>query len=292
MKKMMFLFFLLSASALKVESQELIGITGAGIFRSIQTINPTCGDFEFVEGRLMFGHKFRVGPMGNYTWVYLNKEKEGIQYKNFNYKGRYYTLGLSLDYWNQNAERSYYFWINSGIRNSYDRGASVDYQSWQTDNLFLFQFGLRRTNLFKDWFGNSLFITEFENPIENGIARYSITPGIVQSGTPYKKGGFRFTYENGIRKFPIYVGIKEALLEPTIHVGYGMEFANNNRQYIEYGLGLAVGYFKEWHHELFKIKAFRRQDLNGYNPWTNDGSKPPSLQIEVTVNLLNLKFNK
>ena len=286
MKKMCIIMLLFAlAIGERAQAQELIGIVGGGYFRGLQTVNPAIGDFEFVEGRLMFGHKFRYGPMANYTWVYLD-DREG-----FHYKGRFYTLGLSVDNWGKIAGVSYYFWINSGIRFSYDRGATSSYHSWQTDKLFLFQGGLRLTKLFNDWLGNSLFIVELQRPIERGDARYSITPGVVTAGTPYEKGNFRLTYENGIKKFPVYMKGREIRLEPIIHLGYGLESAND-RQYIEYGGGFAVGYFKEWHHELFKIKAFRRQDLSGYNPRTNDGSKPPSLQIEVVVNLLNLKFKK
>lgn len=286
MKRMMIFIFLLLALALEGKAQELIGIAGGGFFRNIKTDYKASGDFEYVEGRLMFGHKFRYGPMANYTWVYLNQDRD-----NFQYKGRFYTLGLSVDNWGKAVGISYYFWINSGVRWSYDRGASHSYHSWQDDRLFLVQGGLRLTKLFNDWLGNSLFIAEWQRPIKKGDARYSVTPGIVRAGTPYEKESFRLVYENGIKKFPIFVKKREIRLEPIIHLGYGLEKASD-RQFIEYGGGFAVGYFKEWHHELFKIKAFRRQDLGGYNPQTNDGSKPPSLQIEIVLNLLNWKLKK
>ncbi|MDP2943999.1 MAG: hypothetical protein Q8N57_00255 [bacterium] len=285
---MMIIFLLLLALALgeKAKAQELIGLAGAGLFRTIPTDERTIGDFEFVEGRLMFGNKIRFGPMANYTWAYARINKEDPFY----YKGRFYTLGLSFDTWGKALGLHYYSWVNSGIRWSYDRGASTTYNSWQKDRLFLIQGGLRLTKIESKWFSNSLFMGELLEPIENGENRYSTTPDIIVAGIPYKKGGYRLTYETGIKKFAFSVKEREIRFEPIAHLGYGSEKAYN-RQYIEYGGGFAFSYFKEWQRELFKVKAFQRQDLDGYNPQSNDGSQPSRLQIEITINVLNWKIN-
>ncbi|MCX6794783.1 MAG: hypothetical protein NTY31_02245 [Candidatus Falkowbacteria bacterium] len=287
-KKICVLIFFLLALTLgeRARAQELIGLAGAGLFRTVPTTERTIGNFEFVEGRLMFGNKMiRFGPMANYTWAYAKQSKEDPYY----YKGRFYTLGAAVDNWGSILRLNYYSWINSGIRWGYDRGASDAYNSWQKDKLFLIQGGLILTKLESFWFSNSLLIAEWQEPIEKGSARYSVTPGIVTAGTPYEKGGFRLTGETGIRKFVFFVKGQEVRFEPIAHLGYGSEKAYN-RQYVEYGGGFAFSYFREWQRELFKVKAFQRQDLDGYNPQSNDGSQPPRLQVEVVVNLLNWKL--
>lgn len=290
-KKILMIIFLLLLALLtlgeKAKAQELIGLAGAGLFRTVPTAERTIGDFEFIEGRLMFGNKIRFGPMANYTWAYARIDKEDPFY----YKGRFYTLGLSFDTWGKAIGLHYYSWLNSGIRWSSDRGASTVYHSWQKDRLFLIQGGLRLTKIESKWFSNSLFMGELLEPIENGNARYienvrySVIPGVVVDGTPYKKGGYRLTYETGIKKFDLTVREREIRFEPIAHLGYGSE-KTYGRQYIEYGGGIAFSYFKEWQRELFKIKAFQRQDLE-----SNDGSQPSRLQVEIVVNMLNWKIN-
>lgn len=287
MKKMM-IFLLLLASTLGGKSQKLIGTTGAGIFQSGTGTEEIDGNYEFVEGRLMFGEKFRVGLMANYTWVYLIQD----QADPFHFKGRAYSLGLSVDKWWNTTNTNNYFWINSGLRWSYDRGATTNYHSWQKDQFFLFQGGLRSTRIFNDWFGNSLAMIEWQMPIKDADARYSVTPGIVRKGDPYDKGNVRLTYENGIRKIPFSIKFTDFYLEPAIHIGGGLEDPSY-QPFFEYGGGFSVGYARSdgWDRELFKIKAFGRQDFKGYDPKSNDDSKPNSLHIELTINLLNFKKN-
>lgn len=295
MKKLMIFIFLLLALALgeSIKATELIGLAGAGVFHDVGYYRHSnsglmAGDYEFVEARLMFFHKLRVGPMANYTWVYVAKDNKDSRYS---YKGRFYTLGLSADNWGKVIGLNYYFWLNSGIRWSYDRGASSSYYSWQKDKLFLLQAGLRLTRLASDWFGNNLFIAEWQTPIENGNNRYSVTPGIVQPGKPTPKGSFRLTYENGLKKFAFSTKNKQIRFEPIGHLGYGSERAYT-RQYYEYGGGFAFSYFKEWQRELAKFKVYRRQDFGGYHPEINDGSQMASWHFEVVINVLNLKFKK
>ncbi len=280
MKKMMF-FLLLLALALGGKSQKLIGIAGAGIFQSGTGTEKINGDYEFVESRLMFGNQTRFGLMANYTWVHLIQD----QTDPFHYQGDFCAIGLSVDRWWNSTNANSYFWINSGLRWNYDRGASRTYHSWQKDQLFLFQGGLRSTRLFDDWFGNSLAIAEWQMPIKTGEARYSTTPGVVRAKTPEKKGSFRLIYENGIKKIPFSIRFTDFFIEPTAHIGGGWE--NPSGQIFgEYGGGISVGYLRSdsWDRELFKIQAFRRQSLNG-------NSKPPSLTIELVINLLNFKKN-
>jgi len=286
MKKtiMMIIFLLLAlASEERAQAQKLIGVAGAGIFKSTLTTDPFVGNYEFIEGRLMFGHGFRYGLMGSYTWVYLNQDKENP----FNYKGQFYALGLSVDKWWQTLNANHYFWINSGIGWSYDRGASQTYQSWQKDQLFLIKGGFRSTKPYNDWFSNNLLMAEWQTPIKTGDARYSVSPGIVRTGTPYKKGNFRLTYENGIKKIPLFFGFNESFIEPTAHIGCS---TRNDFKclLVEYGGGISIGYFKEvWDRELFKIVAYKRQDLRWYNSQNSDNPKTSLFQIEIVVNILN-----
>lgn len=278
-KILMMNIFLLLALALgeRAMAQQLVAVAGAGIFKSTQTTEPIVGNFEFIEGRLMFGHGFRYGLMGNYTWVYLNQDKENP----FNYKGQFYVLGLSVDKWWQTLNANNYFWINSGIGWGYDHGTSPNYQSWQKDQFFLIKGGLRSTKPFNDWFGNGLFMAELQIPIKTADARYSIDSGIVKAGTPYKKGNLRLTYDNGIKKIPLFFRLNESFIEPTVHIGCSTDNASK-RLFIEYGGGVSVGYFREvWDRELFKIVVFKRQDINRSN------SQSSLIQAEIVINLLN-----
>jgi len=289
MKKTMILIFLLLAFALgeRAAAQELIGSAGAGYFWSVKTPDPTIGNYEFVEAKLMFGHKIRYGPLANYTWVYAKQSKETPYY----YKGRFYTLGLSFDTWGSVLHRNYYAWANPGIRWDYDRGATLGYHSWQKDKLFILQTGLRLTNLGSDWLGNSLFMAEWQKPLAKGKNRFSTDPEIIKEGIPYEKGAFRLVYENGVKKFSFSIKERQIRFEPILHLGYGWE-KTYDRKYYEYGGGFAFSYFKEWQRELFKIKVYRRQDFGGYNPQNLDGSQAPSWHVEIVANLLRLKLKK
>jgi len=274
MKKTMFFFFLLVVLIPLGGNAQIkpIGTAGAGLFQS----DKTTGDYEFVEGRIMFGKKLRVGLMGNYTWVYLKEKKEDPYY----YKGRLGAIGLSTDRWWQTYSSNRYFWINSGIRFSYDRGATSNYRSWQKDLLSMSQFGFRSTNVFGSWGGNSLLMLEAQIPLKKGDQRYSTESGVVSAGTPYEKGGYKISYENGIKKIPVSVRFTSFFIEPTAHIGSGFDNASD-RLSVEYGGGISVGYSNDgWDRDLFKIKAFNRQYLDG---------SPSKMQIELVLNLLNFK---
>lgn len=271
---MFFFFLLLVLAPLGGKSQEMkaVGTTGAGLFQT----GATTGDYEFIEGRLMYGKKLRYGVMANYTWVYLKDDKEDPYY----YKGRLGTIGLSADRWWQSYAANRYFWINSGIRFSYDRGATTSYKSWQKDLLSMTQFGFRSTNVFGEWFGNSLLMLEAQIPLKKGEQRYSIESGVVLAGTPYEKGGYKITYENGIKKIPVSVKFTSFFIEPTAHIGGGFDNASD-RFSAEYGGGISVGYSNDgWDRDLFKIKAYKRHYFDG---------TPEKMQIELVINLLNFK---
>lgn len=279
MRKIMMIVLLLLALALgeKAQAQQLIAVAGAGVFKN----SPMAGDYEFAEARLMFGfHGFRYGPMASFTRVYLNQNTENSFFK---YRSQFYAIGLSVDKWWQTTATNYYFWVNSGIGWGYDQGTGPSYELWQKDQLFLAKGGFRLTKPFNSWLGNSLLMAEFQTPI-SGEARYSTAPGIIESGTPYKKGEIRLTFENGIKKIPLFYG---SFIEPTAHIGLATDDASK-RLFVEYGGGISIGYFREiWDRELFKVIAFKRQDLKGHVTKLNDGSKSSLLQIELVVNLLN-----
>ena len=286
MKKITFIILLLLAAASGGKAQSVIGTTGAGIFSHDDKRKhaEVKGDYEFAEARIMFGRKFRLGPMASYVRVGLKEDKADP----FVYRSHVFGFGLSVDNWWNTEKANSYFWINSGVRLSYDHGSSNSYECWQDDRLFFFQGGFRSTRIFSDWFGNNLVTVEWQTPIKTGINRYSTTPGIVRKGKPYMKDNARLTYENGIKNIPFPIRLIDFYIEPTAHLGAGLA-EPADRLFFEYGGGISVGYSRNdgWNRELFKIKAFRRQDLRGYDSKHDNGSIPPAMQVEIVINVLN-----
>ncbi len=278
MKKILILLSILLALALtECKSQELVTVAGVGLFRDTKIGHSGLGNYEFVEGRLMFGNKFRLGPMASYIWA-------GVKDGNYKYKGRFCTLGLSLDNWGGGEFRNYYFWLNSGLRWSYDRDISAPNYSWQRDKLYYLQGGFRLTNRSRTWLNNSLLMAEWQHPTGPGEALYSTAPGVFNTGQHEAKGSVRATYENGLTRIALFPNGKKKFLEPLVHLGYGATKAYTCK-YLEYGGGLSVGYFQKWYKEPVKFKVFKRQGL-----YRNSEA---SIHFEVIINLhLNLKNNQ
>ena len=284
MKKNIFFVFCLAlmAGGTAVKAQEIIAVAGGGIFRA----EGLTGDYEFAEARAMFGKNIRIGPMGGITWCYLH---DG----NYFYKGRIGTIGLSFDNWAQ-GQWNRYVWLNAGYRHTYDRGATNTFATWQRDNLISLQTGMRFSRDISEraWFSNTLIIIDGQFGIKSGEAIIQLSGEDFKALDPYKKGGVRITYENGIKQIPLRrIKNSEADFEPLIHLGYGYEAGSGNN-YLEYGLGLGFGLFRDWYHDLFKVKAFMRHDLGNYTMGEGQIGTSNRLQVEVVCNLLNLSFRK
>lgn len=286
MKRVIFLVLLLIGmigGTVKTPAQEIISVAGGGIFRS----QGLAGDYEFAEARVMFGGKnIRIGPVANVTWVYLVDN-------GYYYKGMNWTTGISLDNWSQ-GQLNRYNWLNLGYKHSYDRGATTQFMSWQRDNLMSIQAGLRlnRDIYERSWFGNNLLIVEAQFGLTPGEAILRLAGEDYKSIAPYKKGQIRISYEKGIKQIPLrQIKASEVDFEPLAHLGYGFE-SGNQRSYLEYGLGLGFGLFRDWYHDIFKIKAFMRHDLGTFEFKSGEANKPATLYIEVVCNLLNLSFRK
>ncbi len=272
------------ASLTTAMSQELIGLAGGGLMKSPEIQ----GDYEFVEARMMFGlaPSFRLGPSGQAAWFYWN------QADNFS-RGHNFSAGLSIDGWNRETRLlSHYFWLNGWYRWSKDQGANADgYESWQEDRLISLSGGLKFTNILDSWFGDHLLMAEYQCPLKPGkkVAYYRDLP--VLYSPPYDKERVRIVYENGIKHVPFLMGNKELHFSPLIHFGYDWT-AGDNRSAYEIGTGIYFGWYRDWYHDLFKVKAFYRGDLGTFEPGKSEAGAPAYFQVEVTLNLLNLKFNQ
>jgi len=278
MKKIIFLGLLLVITSAGL-TQEWINVAGAGY----KTGANLRGDYEFVESRLMLGNQFRVGPYGNITWGY-----QACQ--GFYWQGRNITAGLSLDFWGQGFHYSHYGWLNTGYRWSIDRGSDGKYQSWQRDGLLALNGGFRLTSLWLGWFGNHLIMGEFQTPLNSEIIATYQGDTITETMS-YQKRNFRLTYENGIKQFPIYIAMREFRLEPLIALGLYYQWAEQ-RQFLEYGIGLSLGIMTNYYHELGKIKISRCHDLGSYQPEFSR-TTPTAWQLELIINLnWNMKKNR
>jgi len=270
MKKIVYLFLLLVITTAGM-SQEWINVAGVGY----QTGPQTRGDYEFLETRLMLGNQFRVGPYFNITWGY-----QACQ--GFYWQGRNITAGLSLDFWGQGFRYSHYGWLNTGYRWSVDRGSDGQYQSWQRDGLLALNGGFRLTSFWLGWFGNHLIMAEFQTPLNSKIiATYQ--NDTIDGATLYQKRSLRLCYENGIKQFPVYIAMREIRLEPLLALGFNYQWAEQ-RQFLEYGIGLSLGMMTNYYHELGKIKISRSHDLGSYQSEFSR-TKPTIWQLELILNI-------
>ncbi len=282
MKKFI-LFFSLFWLVTNGQGQELIACFGGGRLAA----ERLHGDFEFLEARLMFGRaKLQVGPAFNATWAYVVDH-------DFYYQGREYIGGLSLASWKRGLRLDRYVWASAGYRWSNDRGSDGHYEAWQDDRLAYFLGGWRLSDPLDGWLGDNLAMFEFQTPLQNGQITARFEGDTIKDARPFNKERLRLVDEIGVKALPLFLGFawQEFRFTPLIHLGYGWE-RGAERQFWEAGAGFSFSIYKDsWYQELFKIKAFQRQDFYALNSGRGENYRPAAWQVEININI-NKKFGR
>lgn len=263
-----------------IAQPEIIATLGGSISRG-----ENSNENVFAEGRLMIGRQFRVGPYGN---IIFSGGVDRTSEKSFVYRGRDATLGISIDNWGAGWRYNRYFWLNAGYRWSLDHGSNGRYESWQKNGGLAFSGGFRLNSLLEGWLGNHLVLIEYQTPLNNEVI--AIYKGdTLDDSTPYNKARLAISYENGLKQFPIYLRMNEFRLEPLVSIGYIYE-ANDQRSFLEAGVGLSLGSMMNYYREWGKLIFFINQDLGSFKQG-NLNIRPLSFGAKVVMNL-NLKLTK
>jgi len=286
MMKKILLFFLLIAMAIGGKAQEIIFAGGGGGMLN-KPKSELRSEYGFAEARLMINlaGTFRIGPYGNIVYSGgFNK----LQKLPFYYRGRDLTLGLSIDSWGSGWRYNRYFWLNAGYRWSLDRGSDGQYDSWQKGGVFVVNGGFRINSLLDGWFGNHLILIEYQTPLSQTIT--ALYKGdTLQNVSPYNKGRFYLSYENGLKSIPIYLGMREFRLEPLISLGFIYETATK-KSFFEGGIGLSLGSMLDYYREWGKFIIFINKDLGSFDQNITE-SQPILFGGKIVINL-NLKLSK
>lgn len=273
--KNLIIFMLFFAVTLSVSAQELILLGGAGLQKTDSTATSQYG---FAQARLMFNitPNFRVGPYVGYT------QYGAIQtYKSPNPKllGEEISYGLSVDNFGPlNYSHSYYFWINTGLKDVKDKFKDGLFSSNTKTREIFVSGGFFITDEWKSWFGNNRLMFEYQKPLSSTMtATWNKQP--ITNLKPYNKESVRLYLESGIKRFGEKLNI-----EPLLHAGYGHDFGRE-KSYYELGGGFDVGVFKEWYRDILKVKVFWREDFNKTYLDVNSRTPGGSLCGEVVLNV-------
>ena len=275
MKRTVFLCLLIGGlvlSQLKAQAQEVIGVGGYGYNQTSKDFNET-GDYFFGEARLMLKLKenFRVGPYLGYV-VYGNETPISDS------SGREFKYGVSVDSYGPTKNlNQYYFWNSLGLKSVRDNYSESLFDSETKTNLIFLEGGLSFARRNYGWFSHHQGTWSYQHPV--GKEKIEATwDGNSVSSEPWNKQSLRLTLESGVINF----GGKVLRAEPLLKVGYGHEFGRE-MSYYEYGGGFALGIYKRWYREIFKVTVFKRQDFKKI-----EGNPSGRLNAELVLNVTAL----
>ncbi|MFZ2310481.1 MAG: hypothetical protein WAW11_02970 [Patescibacteria group bacterium] len=254
MKKIVF-FVLFFAFTWSVSAQELIMLGGAGLQKTDSTSKTNYG---FVQARLMINMagNFRIGPYLGYTQY---GSKELYKTPNPALLGKEWSTGLSIDqYGHITYSRSYYYWINTGVKFVRDHFRDNLFDSRTKTNEFFISGGFFVTDDWQDWFGNNRIMAEYQKPFASAVLATWKGEELTNI-KPYNKESIRIFGESGIKRIGKPDGVN---IEPLIHLGYGRDFGRD-RNYYELGGGISLGLFRDYYRDILKVKCFMREDFNG-----------------------------
>lgn len=275
MKKTVFLFLLIGGLVLpqlRAQAQEVIAVGGYGYNQTGDDFNET-GDYFFGEARLMLKLKknFRVGP-------YLGYVAYGNETPISDFSGQELKYGVSIDSYGPTKNlNQYYFWNSLGLKNVRDNYSESLFDSETKTKLIFLEGGLSFARKNYGWFSHYQGTWSYQHPV--GKEKVAATwDGNSVNSEPWNKQSLRLTLESGVINF----GGKVLRAEPLLKVGYGHEFGRE-MSYYEYGGGFALGIYKNWYREIFKVTVFKRQDFKKI-----EGNPSGKLNAELVLNVTAL----
>lgn len=221
-------------------------------------INDNGGDgsYQYLTGGAAYKKEnLLIGAFGTFVNV-------DVTFGGYHFTANEYTVGPSLVGWGKfSTNYEYAFWLMPGVKYFSDHGrdASMTQEVWQKDIGTYSLGGANLTDKLNRWFSSYKIQIQYQKNFwskKDGLVNGNISDSVNFKAV--NKAYLKTQFEVAVKRFDIR---EKARLEPKLVIGHLYD-AGVNKNYLEFGTGVAVSFVKNGRYfEPFNIQYRARYDL-------------------------------